>query len=167
MNFKMKIAKLFFLIVVFVFQGCVEYREDPVCSSIEYMSLNTLRNAVAVSLPREIDEAGKIYVYGDTLLVSEPNIGIHVIDNSDKNNPLNKAFITIPGNLDMAVKNGYLYADSFMDLIVIDIRDLENIQEVNRTTDIFPYDQYQVIAGQYDYYDCANTDKGIITGVKN
>ncbi len=36
------------------------------------------------------------------------------------------------GNIDMAVKDGYLYADSFMDMVIFDIRNLDNIVVENR-----------------------------------
>lgn len=142
--------------LLFVVAGCgVEYRENPECKG--YMSFEDFRSSVKVEAPREIDNAGKIYVYGDTLLVNEKRKGIHIVDNSDKVNPKNVAFVKVLGNLDMAVKDGYLMADSFMDLVVLDINDLEHIKEVNRTINIFPYEKRY---GPCDF----NSDKGLVTG---
>jgi hypothetical protein len=59
----------------------------------------------------------------------------------------------------MAVKDGYLMVDSFMDLVVIDINNMNNIKEVNRSIDIFPYNP------QHYYGSCAfDLTKGILVG---
>ena len=82
---------------------------------------------------------GKIYFYQDYILVNEKYEGIHIIDNSDPSNPQSTNFICIPGNIDIAVKDDILYADSYTDLIAIDISDIGNIQIVKRFEDVFPW----------------------------
>ncbi len=145
--------------------GCgIEYRDDPRCAKSNYMTYEELRASVRVEESREIKDAGKIYVYGDTLLVNEKQKGVHIIDNSDKINPINKAFVNVLGSSDIAVKDGYMMVDSFMDLVVIDIHDMNNIKEVNRTINIFS-------KGDQPYYwnnICGfDLDKGVILGVDN
>lgn len=160
MNFNIKVVSIS-LVSFFAMQGCVEYREDPICKELNYMTFEEFRaKGIEILAPKEIKKAEKIYVYQNTLFVAEKNQGIHVIDNSDKKNPNPKAFIKIAGNLDMAVKDGYLYLDSYMDLVVVDIKNLDSIKEVNRVTDTFTYDAYQ------DYtYDCDfNLSNGVIVG---
>lgn len=49
-------------------------------------------------------------------------------------------FIEIPGNIDLAVKDDYLYVDSFKDLIVLNIKDIDNISEIYTKENIFPYE---------------------------
>lgn len=162
----------FLIAVIFIVAlgGCREYRDDPACSQYEYMSFKKFRDSVVVEKPRDIENAGKIYIYGDMLLVNEKNKGVHIIDNSDKSNPIPKAFIKIYGNIDIAVKDGYLYADSFMDLVIIDINNIKDIKEVNRKEDIFPYDEYQLFDdySSYQFDKCGlDLDKGIVVGVDN
>ena len=145
--------------------GCgIEYRDDPRCAKSNYMTYEELRASVSVEESREIKDAGKIYVYGDTLLVNEKEKGVHIIDNSDKKNPINRAFVNVLGSSDIAVKDGYMMVDSFMDLVVIDIHDMNNIKEVNRTINIFS-------KGDQPYYwnnICGfDLDKGVILGVDN
>ena len=48
-------------------------------------------------------------------------------------------FIEIPGNMDMAIKNNILYADSYIDLVAIDISNVTSPIEVSRVEDVFPY----------------------------
>jgi len=152
-------------IVAIGVQGCISYEDDPACKKYNYMSFDELRNSVQIEEPKEIKKVGKIYTYNDILLVNEPNIGIHIIDNSDKHNPIPKAFISINGNIDIAVKDGFLYADSFMDLVVFDIRDIDNIKEITRKNNVFAYDEYQAI-DENDRYRCQfDTTKGVV-GVK-
>lgn len=141
------------------------------CSDYKFMTYDELDKSIEIQEPKEIDKAGKIYLYGDILLINEKNKGIHIIDNSDKNNPIPVAFIQIWGNLDIAVKSGYLYADSFMDLLVFDIRDINNIIKISRKEDIFPIDYYQAISSNdYSfYYDSScgfDKDRGIIVEAK-
>jgi len=153
--------------IALFFQGCIEYKEDPLCSDYEYITYDELRKSVKVEAPREIKNSGKIYIFNDLLLVNEPNIGIHIIDNKDKENPIPKAFIKLNGNIDVAVKNGYLYADSFIDLVVFDIRDINNIKEIKRAKNVFSSDT----SAFYDSYflqDECNYDmsNGVVIGAK-
>lgn len=111
--------------------------------------------SVDIITPRPIDESGKIYTYKDYIFINDKYEGIHVIDNSNPQQPKKISFIKIPGNVDISVKDDFLYADSLMDLVVLDISDLNNIQQVNRLknvlynnvfwpmgADIFEYEGY-------------------------
>lgn len=121
-----------------------------------YTSLKEVRSSVGfVSGEKEINTAGKIYYINNHLLINEPNEGIHFINNSDPKNPQHIGFLNIPGNFDMAAVDGYLYADSYIDLVVIDISDLTNPKEIERLENLFP--NYN----SYGYY--ASSDKGIVT----
>ena len=104
-----------------------------------YMSYEDLRSAVSDTTPAAISRPGKIYLYGDLILVNEVRKGVHVINNTDPANPEVISFIKVPGNIDMAIKNNILYADSYVDLVAIDISDLHNIREVARFEDLFSW----------------------------
>ena len=129
-----------------------------------YMSYEELRSAVAVNTERKLEKTGKIYTYNDFLLISEPNQGVHVYDNSDEQNPLHLGFIVVPGNQDIAINHGFLYVDSFIDLVTIDLRDKNNIHEVHRVENIFPYDPYQAIDDPNVYLSNYDQEKGVIIG---
>lgn len=131
-----------------------------------YLSYEKLRAKLKIETVRPLQKAGKIYLYQDLLLVSEPNKGIHIYNNADPVNPDHKAFINLPGNLDIAVRNGYLYADSFIDLVTIDIRDLNNIVEMERVVDVFPYNQFQAVSRkELGIYAKIDRNKGVVIGV--
>jgi len=130
-----------------------------------YLTFEELRAPVKTDKEVPLTNIGKIYVYSDYLFVNSRNSGVHVFDNHDPSNPIHLNFIKAPGNLDIAIKDGYLYVDSYVDLVAVDIRDPNNIQEVHRIKDVFPYDPYQNIPeGIY----LKNIDKnlGVVVGYK-
>ena len=104
----------------------------------EYMTLEALRSSVEITSPIPIIESGKIYVYNNLVLVNDKNKGIHIIDNSNPENPQKIACIKIKANNDMEIKGDYLYADSLMDLVVFDISDINNIRETTRLEGCIP-----------------------------
>ena len=71
--------------------------------------------------PVEIDTTGKIYVKDNYIYINELYDGIHVINDTNPSSPQRIAFIPIPGDVDIAIKDTTLYADSYVDLVTIDI----------------------------------------------
>ncbi len=94
------------------------------------------KNGVDIIAPMPIEESGKIYAYKNYIFVNDKYRGVHVIDNSDPSDPKKVSFIKIAGNVDISVKDDYLYADSIMDLMVLDISDVNNITIVNRLENV-------------------------------
>lgn len=92
--------------------------------------------SVTVIPPRPIEESGKVYAYGDHIFINDKYQGVHVIDNSNPSQPVRTGFIKIPGNVDLSIKDDYLFADSMMDLVVLDISDMEHIEEVDRLENV-------------------------------
>ncbi|MFW5830599.1 MAG: LVIVD repeat-containing protein [Prolixibacteraceae bacterium] len=128
------------LILFFGFNSCLdEYTEEFTANVPVYMSYEQLRNAVEITAPRELKNPGKIYFKDEYIFISEELKGIHIIDNHNPEDPQNIGFIHIPGNVDIAIKNDILYADSFIDLVAVDISDVNNPEEVHRVEDVFPY----------------------------
>ncbi len=121
-----------------------------------FTSMEEIRASVFVTTPTEIKQVGKIYFSNDYLFVNEPNEGVHVINNSHPEQPVNVAFINIPGAFDLAVKGNILFSDSYMDLVAIDISDLQNLKEIGRLENV--YDEYN----SYGFY--ASSEQGVVTG---
>lgn len=105
---------------------------EPVYKRIDEMRVPTTYVAA-----KSLTAPGKIFYYKGYLLINEMNEGIHVIDNKNPESPVNLGFIEVPGNLDMAVHNDILYADSYLDLVAIDISNPLAPVEVNRVQDVF------------------------------
>lgn len=103
-----------------------------------YVKPELLRQKIAASVSKELVTTGKIYVYGDYLLINEPDLGIHVVDNKIPSSPKFISFLKIPGNSDLAVRNGLLYADSYIDLVILDLKNPLDVKEVYRVESAFP-----------------------------
>lgn len=129
----------------------------------EYMSYNDLRDAFQVKSADEIIQPGKLYFKDNFLFVNEYMKGIHIVDNSDPADPQVISFLEIPGNIDMAINGNILYADSYVDLLAIDISDLNNIREVYRIEEVFPYTVPEPGEGVQEGVD---ETKGVVIGWK-
>lgn len=128
-------------LIVFLMPSCLRddckstrtyIRFDPV-----YKTIAEMRKDLVVEAARPLQHPGKITSIGNYLLINEFQTGIHVIDNTDPSNPVNLAFWNIPGNVDMAVRNGYLYADQYIDLISMDISDMQHPVMACRSENMF------------------------------
>ncbi len=112
---------------------------------------------VDIIAPLPIEESGKIYAYENYVFINDKYKGVHVIDNSNPASPEKIAFIKIAGNVDISVKNNYLYADSIADLMVLDISDIYNIRIVDRLKNVlgsnivWPVDVDFFDYGEIDY----------------
>ncbi|MBX7107909.1 MAG: hypothetical protein K1X61_04605 [Chitinophagales bacterium] len=130
------------LSAMLLFSGCLKDKCTNVYSYTlykpVYMSYDVLRSSVKSTPAEELQTTGKIYYKSPYIFINEVDKGIHIIDNSDPSNPLNISFVNIPGNIDMAVEDNVLYADSYIDLVAIDISDPLNVREVSRSMNVFP-----------------------------
>ncbi|MEM8526068.1 MAG: hypothetical protein AAGG68_15625 [Bacteroidota bacterium] len=102
-----------------------------------YGDLETVRNTPLIDAPKEIDNPGKIFVSNDFLLIGEEEKGIHLIDNSDPENPTPIHFINVPGNREFYVVNNTVYAESYYDLVKIDLTNLQQPVLSNRLRNAF------------------------------
>jgi hypothetical protein len=153
---------LIVLAITMTLFSCQDKIEETfVVNEPQYMSYEDLRVAFDVVEPQEIIQPGKIYFKDNLIFVNEYQKGIHVVFNEDPSNPIVIKFIEIPGNVDLAIKGNILFADSYVDLLAIDISNLDDIYEVTRIEDAFPYIIPEVTEGMIDDID---ESKGVITG---
>lgn len=96
------------------------------------LPISDVRQAISSGAPQPLIEPGKLYVKDQYLFIVEVKKGIHVFDNSNPSNPRAISFLSIPGNVDMAVRDNILYADSYVDLVALDISNPTAIKEVSR-----------------------------------
>lgn len=137
----MKTIRIFPILLIFAaFSSCMDkMTEDFTANSPVYMTYEELRSAVKTSTSRELRKPGKIYFKDTYIYVVEELEGIHVINIANPAAPQNITFIEIPGCIDIAIRNSTLYADSYVDLVAIDISNLDNINEIARKESVFPY----------------------------
>lgn len=112
-------------------------------------------------------KTGKIYLYEDLLLIVEPYQGVHFYDNSNSSNPLLLGWIPILACTDVSVRNDILYANSYYDLIAINIANLSNPILVDRLEDVFQFYNYSMLPGFDENFPMAaleNNNDQVIVG---
>lgn len=129
-----------FFALILLFSGCEDkYTEQYMSLEPIYMTYKDFREAVKTENTHALNQPGKIYYKDNFLYINEVMKGIHVYNNSNPANPQYVTFISIPGNVDMAIRGNIMYADSYVDLVGIDISDPANAREVSRLNNVFPY----------------------------
>lgn len=162
MNQTKNIYPVLVLILLFASACTDKVFETFTANAPIYLSYEHLRSAVKMTTAREMNNPGKIYFKDQYIFINEKMIGVHVYDVSDPKNPQNKGFIEIPGNVDIAIKDNILYADSYIDLVAIDVSSFASIKEVGRVQKIFPY----TLPKYNEKLPLAKLDetKGVVTG---
>ena len=104
-----------------------------------FMLRTELEKSVKLETGRIILNPGKIYLKDHFIFINEKYLGIHVIDNTNPEEPENMAFIHIDGCIDMAMKDNVLYADNAVDLISVSLNpQMTGIQVTSRQKNVFP-----------------------------
>ena len=166
----MKKLLFLFSISLLALTSCTDVVTEMVTYKVNepiFMSTESFRNSVKVSrTPHTIGGIGKMCFYNKYLYISEPQKGIHIINNTDPANPQSVGFIELLGNADLAIRNGLLYADSYIDLVWFDVSDPSNPELKGRLDSIFPT-ALPIIPNQYgiDYNSTyPGNGKGIVVG---
>ncbi|GHU54465.1 hypothetical protein FACS189411_01160 [Bacteroidia bacterium] len=132
------------IILSFVAMLCLascadKYTVEQNVNSPVYMSYEDMRASLRLTSAQELVNPGKISFKDNYLFVVEQLKGIHVIDVSNPASPQNKAFIELSGCRDIALKDQFLYADHYVDLVELNISDINNVKETARLDNFFPY----------------------------
>jgi len=104
-----------------------------------YMSYEDLRSGISEVQGVDLKNPGKIYYKDSYIFIVEELKGIHVYDNTNPASPVKKVFVKIPGVVDISISGFIMYADSYVDLVVLDVENIDNIHEVGRIKEIIPY----------------------------
>ncbi|MBL6444812.1 hypothetical protein JMN32_00725 [Fulvivirga sp. 29W222] len=151
----MEQAKYIFLSLLFC--SCI-YADDEALESLGEMEVYTPiyageeDNIISFQDSYPLKKPGKIYVYGSYLFVNEQQIGIHIINNENPAELEYVVFFRLPGNVDMAVRGNYLYADHVGDLVAINISDLRKPVVSTRIEGIYSY--AVMMPPEPGYFEC-------------
>lgn len=165
----MKVNYLHYLFVFLssaLFFGCgVESESEVEQEGYRPIYIAAEEAARIATLPAQpLEQPGKIYSKDTLLFINELHKGIHVINNKNPRSPQSIAFVSIPGNVDMAVKGNTLYADNFTDLVVLNLSNPKNITLVKRVAKALPegiqnYPPYTNV-----YFECVDPSRGVVSG---
>ena len=118
--------------------------------------LNDIKNLP----PQTVQNTGTIFLSDTLFFMLEQKKGIHVFSLSDSTNPVNLTFFNIPAINDFTINNNIIYADSWTDLLTIDITNLYNINLLKREQNVFtPLLSPPLYNGAFE---CADISKGAI-----
>jgi len=134
------ITKFFIFLLVLLGFTCCDKVKNTVSYTANvpiYMSRDEFKITTRASAARPMQYPGKICLYGDYLFINEVNEGIHVVDNTDPSAPYIVTFIEIMGNVDLAAKDGILYADNLVDLLMFDISEPKSPKLKSRMENVF------------------------------
>lgn len=139
----MKIRIILLWLVCIITTSCTTNRPTPIQYTTYTPVLMTklvLANSVKLQPATSIGIAAKIYHKDNYIFISQRFKGVHIIDNTNPSAPVNKRFISIPGCVDMAIKNNVLYADNAVDLVSINLTAAQggDLQVLKRIENVFP-----------------------------
>ena len=103
-----------------------------------FEDLTELRTTPLIEAAREVEDAGKIFVGENFLLIGEEGQGIHVYDNTDASNPTPTSFLNIPYTREFFVSGSEIFAETQYDMVKIDISDLNNARIIARAENVIP-----------------------------
>ncbi|RAJ92471.1 LVIVD repeat-containing protein [Larkinella arboricola] len=144
--------------------GCETNTEVDTAQQVQglrpvYASYEDVRTIETLE-PQPLKNPGKIYIKGGYLFINEQGRGVHIIDNSNPAKPQKISFVSVPGNIDMAVKDQVLYVDNSVDLVALDIADPRQVTVLKRIKDAYPYPSYPSQRGVP--FECADPEKGVV-----
>jgi hypothetical protein len=162
----MKIAIAFFVLLMYG-KACTTTDRYAEIKTYGYKPVYTTDPSVkqiSSDTPHIVKNAGKIYVYKNYILQCEVGEGIHVIDNTNPATARRISFIKVLGANDISIKNDFLYANSFKDLVTINIANIMQPIEVKRLTNAFSVKGYLPVPPVKTYYECVDLKKGVVIG---
>ncbi len=159
------IRLLFLLSIGLYLSACNPNRSDITGKMDAYVPVYATQNEiqqVSVEAQQPTVNAAKIYAYRNYIFQNDLYNGIHIIDNTDRNNPKKIAFLKLPLNTDIAIKGNYLYANNYVDLVVFNIADPAKPQLVKRVNNAFPPADQQYPPFKNVYFVCPDKGKGTV-----
>jgi hypothetical protein len=115
---------------------------------------------VSIEESKPIRNPWKIVIYRDYLMVNIRNEGFHVIDNRNPEIPRPLYFISIPGNQDVAIKDGVIYADNYGDIVAFQINDNREVEILDRIPGAMENQNYPPFTNVY--FECVDPEKGYV-----
>ncbi|UOR06198.1 hypothetical protein MUN82_03665 [Hymenobacter aerilatus] len=120
----------------------------------QLMTRTALEESVTVLPARAMHQTGKIYLWGKYIFINELYEGLHIVDNQDPSHPKALGFLRVPGNVDLAIQNNYLYVDNGPDLVTLDVSNVQAPRITSRVRNAF---RELLPPMGYVAYNCAST----------
>ncbi|WP_031426008.1 LVIVD repeat-containing protein [Flavimarina sp. Hel_I_48] len=166
---------LLFLLFISAIISCkdddnVQYAVQDIATPIvvDKADLRASYNQLVIESPKPIENSGKFYAYGNFIFINDLGAGIHIIDNTNPSAPVKKGFLEVPGSRDMEAKDNILYVDSYSDLVLFDLSNINAIKYLKSYENILGNGSYEWprLSQQVDQIDYKDFDaeKQIVVG---
>jgi hypothetical protein len=158
--------RLFFLFFAILAISCIEgdgLVDSPPENALIYVPVYANPDSVlkvSVSPAKQISNPAKIFTYNNFLIVNIKYEGFHVIDNSNPAVPLPLFFVDVPGNQDVSIKDGVIFADNYNDVVAFRITESGEVEIVKRLSNVMNNQEYPPFRDVY--FECVDTSKGIV-----
>ncbi len=126
-----------------------------------YVDLVELEN-IGNLPPQEIENSGSIFLLDTLFFMLEQGKGIHVYGISDPTNAAGLTFIKMPAITAFTVANNRIYADSWRDLVTIDISNLMAVEVRSRQLGVFEPLLYPPLYN--GIFECVDESQGAVAG---
>ncbi len=131
----MRVYFLAFIVSVLTITSCTKEECTTQYSYVAFEPIfktaAEINEDIAFVEDRTLENPGKFYYYQNLILINERGEGVHIVDNSDLTAPVKLGFIAIEGNEDISLSDHYIYADTWQNIIIIDIEDIRKPEVVN------------------------------------
>lgn len=122
----LKFTKFFpLLFIIFALYSGFKVEPDPLWPTLfvepVQISWEEAREAPELTTNFQLTNFSRFYIYKDYLLGLQTDLGVQFFDNSDPSDPQHLYFLEVIGCREIAIRNDFLYVDSFKDLLTIDL----------------------------------------------
>jgi hypothetical protein len=147
--------------LLIVVTGCEP--SDPVSLAFGYRPVYSPGDtSIGIEEPRSVKAPGKIYLYGDYLLVNEVSQGIHFFDNEDPSHPIALSFLRIPGNTELAIRNNILYANHMGNIVALTLGEENSVQTLASLELHGDVGGSGILPPKGYYFECINPNRGVV-----
>ena len=126
-----------------------------------YAPFSTLDD-IKVLPPQTVMESGSIFLLDTLFFMVEQYRGIHVFNVANPAEPVALAFWQIPTLTGFTISAGRLFADSWRDLIVLDITNIMDIKLLSRQSGAFSPLLFPPLFN--GLFECVDESKGAVVG---
>ncbi|MFL0807902.1 MAG: hypothetical protein K6L60_11510 [Oceanobacter sp.] len=130
--------------------ACYEYEEtcfddEDKCDTLVFVTKEEVRAEIVPEYGNNaiLRIPGKMYQRDHYLGVVDKHRGLHIFDTADPQNPLRVVYLPIHGITDLTIKGDFLYANSYMDMVSINLNDVHqstfSSTSVTRELDVFTW----------------------------
>lgn len=117
---------------------------------------------VYLDAPQTVGKKGRMYFKDNYLLLINEGNGVHIIDNSNPDNPQNIKFLAAKGIRNIAIKDSVMFLEMGNTLMSVVLNDLETVTVLETKNGYFKIPEFPSQVGVQ--FECYDANKGYLLG---